>query len=180
MEMGWSHEVDMKRFDELLAPHMDAAYNLARWLTANESAAHDVVQESALKAFKFLHRFEGGNAKAWLLTIVRNESYNWLRASAGHRWISIGEDISENDSALAHTRTPEIDAIRTEDAALLQQALKALPPVFREVIILKELEDMPYKDIAKVTDVPLGTVMSRLARARAMLKNEFMKLYRHE
>jgi RNA polymerase sigma-70 factor (ECF subfamily) len=82
--------------------------------------------------------------------------------------------------ALSHALTPEIDAIRTEDAALLQQALKALPPVFREVIVLKELEDMPYKDIAKVTDVPLGTVMSRLARARAMLKTEFMKLYRHE
>ncbi|MDB6142006.1 MAG: polymerase sigma factor, sigma-70 family [Pseudomonas sp.] len=178
--MGWGHEVDMKRFDELLVPHMDAAYNLARWLTGNESAARDVVQESALKAFKFLHRFEGGNAKAWLLTIVRNESYTWLKASAGHRWISIGDDIAEDDSALADSRTPEITAIHTQDAALLQQALKALSPAFREVIILKELEDMPYKDIAKVTDVPLGTVMSRLARARAMLKIEFMKLYRHE
>lgn len=178
--MEWGHEVDMKRFDELLVPHMDAAYNLARWLTGNESAARDVVQESALKAFKFLHRFEGANAKAWLLTIVRNESYNWLKASAGHRWIAIGEDISEDDIALAHAQTPEMNAIHTQNAALLQQALNALSPVFREVIILKELEDMPYKDIAKVTDVPLGTVMSRLARARAMLKIEFMKLYRHE
>jgi RNA polymerase sigma factor (sigma-70 family) len=170
----------MKRFEELLVPHMDAAYNLARWLTGNESAARDVVQESAFKAFKFLHRFEGGNAKAWLLTIVRNESYTWLKASAGHRWMAIGDDIAEDDSALADTRTPEITAIDTQDAALLHQALNALSPVFREVIILKELEDMPYKDIAKVTDVPLGTVMSRLARARAMLKIEFMKLYRHE
>ncbi|WP_397451050.1 sigma-70 family RNA polymerase sigma factor [Pseudomonas sp. NA-150] len=170
----------MKRFDELLTPHMDAAYNLARWLTGNESAARDVVQESALKAFKFLHRFEGGNAKAWLLAIVRNESYTWLRASTGHRWLAIGDEIDEDDAALAHTHTPEISAIRTQDAAFLQQALKALSPVFREVIILKELEDMPYKEIATVIDVPLGTVMSRLARARAMLKTEFMKLYRHE
>ncbi|MGV8919859.1 MAG: sigma-70 family RNA polymerase sigma factor [Pseudomonas sp.] len=170
----------MKRFDELLTPHMDAAYNLARWLTGNESAARDVVQESALKAFKFLHRFEGGNAKAWLLAIVRNESYTWLRAATGHRWLAIGDEIAEDDAVLSHSHTPEISAIRTQDAAFLHQALKALSPVFREVIILKELEDMPYKEIATVTDVPLGTVMSRLARARAMLKTEFMKLYRHE
>ncbi|MEB0041825.1 sigma-70 family RNA polymerase sigma factor [Pseudomonas sp. MH10] len=170
----------MTRFDELLAPHMDAAYNLARWLTGNESAARDVVQESALKAFKFLHRFEDGNAKAWLLTIVRNESFNWLKASAGHRWIAIGDDIPEDDSALAHSDTPELSAIHTQDVALLQRALEALSPVFREVIILKELEDMPYKDIANVTDVPIGTVMSRLARARAMLKTQYMKLCCHE
>jgi len=178
--MGSGHTVDMKRFDELLAPHMDAAYNLARWLTGNESAARDVVQESALRAFRFLHRFEDGNAKAWLLTIVRNESYTWLKASAGHRWISLGDDLPEDDSVLAHSSTPELNAIRTEDIALLKQALEALAPVFREVIILKELEDMPYKDIANVTDVPIGTVMSRLARARAMLKTEFLKLSRHE
>jgi len=177
--MGLGRTVDMKRFDELLAPHMDAAYNLARWLTGNESAARDVVQESALRAFRFLHRFEDGNAKAWLLTIVRNESYTWLKASAGHRWINLGDDL-EDESTLAHSSTPELNAIRTEDIALLQRALEALAPAFREVIILKELEDMPYKDIANVTDVPIGTVMSRLARARAMLKTEFLKLSRHE
>jgi RNA polymerase sigma factor (sigma-70 family) len=170
----------MKRFEELFAPHMDAAYNLARWLTGNESAAHDVVQESAYRAFKFLHRFSDGNAKAWFLTIVRNESYNWLKASAGNRWVAIGDELSEDDLALSHSQTPELYAMHAEDAALVQQALRTLPPAYREVIVLKELEDMPYKDIAKVVDIPLGTVMSRLARARTLLKLELLKLQNHE
>ncbi|RON09030.1 RNA polymerase subunit sigma [Pseudomonas brassicacearum] len=170
----------MKRFEELFAPHMDAAYNLARWLTGSDSAAHDVVQESALKAFRFLHRFADGNARAWFLTIVRNESYNWLKGSTGHRWVAIDDEISQDNLALSHSQTPELLAMQAEDATRIQQALRALPPVFREMIVLKELEDMPYKDIAKVVDIPLGTVMSRLARARAMLKLELLKLQGHE
>jgi len=170
----------MKRFEELIAPHLGAAYNLARWLTGNDSAACDVVQESALRAFRFLQRFADGNPKAWFLTIVRNESYTWLRASAGRHWVSIGDNFAEDDGALSHNQTPELLAIHTENAVLLQQALCALPPVFREVIVLKELEDLPYKDIALVVDIPIGTVMSRLARARAMLKLELMKLHDHE
>ncbi|WP_445178116.1 sigma-70 family RNA polymerase sigma factor [Pseudomonas sp. McL0111] len=170
----------MKRFEELIAPHLDAAYNLARWLTGNDSAARDVVQESALRAFRFLQRFADGNAKAWFLSIVRNESYTWLKASAGHHWVTIDDDMGDDVAALSHGQTPELLAIHTENAALLQQALSALPPVFREVIVLKELEDMPYKDIAMVVDIPIGTVMSRLARARAMLKLELLKLHDHE
>jgi RNA polymerase sigma-70 factor (ECF subfamily) len=170
----------MKRFEELFAPHMDAAYNLARWLTGNDSAARDVVQESALRAFRFLHRFADGNAKAWFLTIVRNESYTWLKASAGQHWVAIGDELPEDAAALSHSQTPELLAIHTQNAALIQQALCALPPIFREVIVLKELEDMPYKDIALVVDIPIGTVMSRLARARAMLKLELLKLHPHE
>ncbi|EJM59936.1 MULTISPECIES: sigma-70 family RNA polymerase sigma factor [Pseudomonas] len=170
----------MKRFEELFAPHLDAAYNLARWLTGNDSAASDVVQESALRAFRFLHRFADGNAKAWFLTIVRNESYTWLKASAGHHWVAIGDELPEDDKTLSHSQTPELLAIHSENAALIQQALCALPPAFREVIVLKELEDMPYKDIALVVDIPIGTVMSRLARARAMLKLELLKLHDHE
>ncbi|WP_085633928.1 MULTISPECIES: sigma-70 family RNA polymerase sigma factor [unclassified Pseudomonas] len=170
----------MTRFEELIAPHLDAAYNLARWLTGNDSAARDVVQESALRAFRFLQRFAEGNAKAWFLTIVRNESYTWLKASAGHRWVAIDDDLSVDETAPAHQQGPELSAIHTENAALLQQALCALPPAFREVIVLKELEDMPYKDIALVADIPIGTVMSRLARARALLKLELLKLHDHE
>lgn len=166
----------MKRFEELFAPHLDAAYNLARWLTGNDSAARDVVQESALRAFRFLHRFADGNAKAWFLTIVRHESYTWLKAAAGQHWVAIDDERLENHPALSHSQTPELLAIHTENAALIQQALSALPPIFREVIVLKELEDMPYKDIALVIDIPIGTVMSRLARARAMLKLELLKL----
>ncbi|KAB0494524.1 sigma-70 family RNA polymerase sigma factor [Pseudomonas vancouverensis] len=170
----------MKRFEALFAPHMDAAYNLARWLTGNDAAARDVVQESALRAFRFLHRFADGNAKAWFLTIVRNESYTWLKASAGQHWLAIGDELAENDLALSHGQTPELLAIHAENAALLQQALSALPPAYREVIVLKELEDLPYKDIARVVDIPIGTVMSRLARARSMLKLELLKLHSHD
>ena len=152
----------------------------SRWLTGNDSAARDVVQESALRAFRFMQRFADGNAKAWFLTIVRNESYTWLKASAGRHWVAIGDELSEEDAALGHGQTPELLAIHTENAALIQQALCALPPAFREVIVLKELEDLPYKDIALVVDIPIGTVMSRLARARAMLKLELLKLHDHE
>ncbi|CAD5202202.1 sigma-70 family RNA polymerase sigma factor [Pseudomonas sp. FEN] len=170
----------MKPFEALFAPHLDAAYNLARWLTDSESAARDVVQESAFRAFKFQHRFIDGNAKAWFLTIVRNESYNWLKASMGRRWVAIDEEWLEDDPALADVRTPESQIIRAQEAEQVRRALLALAPVFREVIVLKELEDMPYKDIAKIVDIPLGTVMSRLARARAMLKRELLKLHPYE
>ncbi|MFM9380489.1 sigma-70 family RNA polymerase sigma factor [Pseudomonas sp. UV AK001] len=170
----------MKRFEELIAPHLDAAYNLARWITGSDSAARDVVQESALRAYRFLQRFANGNAKAWFLTIVRNESYTWLKASAGRHWVAIDDETGDIDGALSHTQTPELLAIHTENAALIQQALSALPPAFREVIVLKELENMSYKDIALVVDIPIGTVMSRLARARAMLKLELLKWHDDE
>jgi RNA polymerase sigma-70 factor (ECF subfamily) len=127
-----------------------------------------------------LHRFVDGNAKAWFLTIVRNESYTWLKASAGRHWVAFDDESDENEAAMSHSQTPELLAIHTENAALVQQALCALPPAFREVIVLKELEDLAYKDIALVVDVPIGTVMSRLARARAMLKLELLKLHAHE
>jgi len=170
----------MNRFEELVAPHLDAAYNLARWLTGSDSAARDVVQESALRAFRYLQRFTDGNAKAWFLTIVRNESYTWLKASAGRHWVPVDDETGHHEGALSHNQTPELLAIHTENAALIQRALSALPPVFREVIVLKELEDMPYKDIALVVDIPISTVMSRLARARAMLKLELLKWHEHE
>lgn len=95
----------MKQFEELIAPHLDAAYNLARWLTGNDSAARDVVQESALRAFRFLQRFADGNARAWFLAIVRNESYTWLKASAGRHWVAIEDDIGEHEGALSHSQT---------------------------------------------------------------------------
>ena len=173
------NKADVKRFEELIRPHMKAAYNLARWLTGSDSAAQDVVQESCLRAFRFLHRFSGGNSRAWLLAIVRNQSYTWLKAASGNKWVAIGDEIPEDDRALGHEETPELAAMKSEDSAFLSRALELLLPQFREVIILKELEDMAYKDIATVADIPLGTVMSRLSRARAALKTELLKL-RHE
>jgi RNA polymerase sigma factor (sigma-70 family) len=164
---------DVSRFERLFLPHLDAAYNLARWLTRNHNAAQDVVQESSLRAFNSLHRFAEGNARAWLLAIVRNQSYTWLKESSGRRFVDIEDEeaLSERDKAqLGHPDTPEAWAVRMQEKQALQLALESLPEAFREVIVLKELEEMSYKEIAAVTDVPIGTVMSRLARGRDMLK----------
>src|SRR5581483_10536169 len=170
---------DTKRFEQLILPHLNAAHNLARWLTRSDSAAQDVVQESCWRAVKSLHRFMDGNARAWLLTIVRNQSYSWLKESAGERYavdIDDEEAMSEKDKAtLVHTDTPEIWTQRMQDRQALQNGLEALPVIFREVIVLKELEELSYKEIAGVTEVPIGTVMSRLARGREMLKKELLK-----
>ncbi len=173
-----SRSAEAARFEALFVPHMDAAYDLARWLTRDEAAAQDVVQESYLRAFRFIARFDGGNARAWLLTIVRNQCYTWLKASPGNRWLEIEDDVMANEPALIDAETPELAAIRDEDGALLQTALAAVPPIFREVIVLRELENMTYKEIAVITGAPLGTIMSRLARARAMLKRELIGLRR--
>ena len=170
----------MTRFEALFAPHLQAAYTLARWLTASDAAAHDVVQESAYRAFKYLDRFDGANPRAWFLCIVRNEAMNWLRLAAHPPWLTVGEDISDDDLALGHQQTPEVLAMQAEDSAVLQQALQALPPGYREVIVLKDLEGLPYKDIAQVTGVPLGTVMSRLSRARMALRVQLARGRDHD
>lgn len=150
---------------------MQAAYNLARWLTGNDAAARDVVQDSCLRAFRFLHRFSGGDARAWLLAIVRNQSYTWLKASKAERtWIDVDEPDHAHEPALIDDHTPERALITRQNAAALHRALAALPPQFREVIVLKELEGTSYKEIAAVIDAPIGTVMSRLARGRALLR----------
>lgn len=171
---------DTRRFEQLFLPHLHAAHNLARWLTRSDSAAQDVVQESCLRAFKSLHQFAGGNARAWLLTIVRNQSYTWLKAQGSERYVDIDDEeaMSEADkAALSHAETPEISSARLQDGKFLQRALEALPAAFREAIILKELEEMSYKEIAAVTGVPIGTVMSRLARGRMLLRKELAATY---
>ncbi len=150
---------------------MHAAYNLARWLTGTDAAARDVVQDSCVRAFRFLHRFSGGDARAWLLAIVRNQSYTWLKAAkAEQALIDIDEPGLVHEPALIDDLTPERALITRQNVAALHKALAALPPQFREVIVLKELEGASYKEIAAVIDAPIGTVMSRLARARALLR----------
>ena len=167
------------RFDRLVVPHLDAAFNLARWLTGNDAAAKDVVQESCLRAFRFMHRFGGGNARAWLLTIVRTESYTILKkASSGDLPLPLsegGEDIYAEFPRQC-TETPERILMRLQDARLVQNAIAALPAAWREVIVLRELEDMSYRDIAEVINAPMGTVMSRLARGREALKEILEKM----
>jgi len=168
---------DAAWFETLFMPHLNAAYDLARWLTGNDAAAKDVVQESCLRAFRFRHRFAGGNARAWLLTIVRNQSYTWLKLAGREReTIDVTDESLEPEPALAESSTPEDTLLRDEEIASLHAALCALPPPYREAIVLRELEDMSYKDIAEVTGAPLGTIMSRLARARAMLRRELLIL----
>jgi RNA polymerase sigma-70 factor (ECF subfamily) len=145
---------------------MDAAYNLARWLTRNDQDARDVVQEAALRAYRFLDGLRG-EAKPWFLTLVRNSCMTWLKANRPSELVGMDSDAAELQR-IEHD-TPETLAIDALDRRLLNEALAALPAGFREALILREMEDFAYKDIARITGVPIGTVMSRLARARERL-----------
>ena len=166
----------VRRFEELFVTHLDAAYDFARWLTRDEHNAEDVVQEACLRAFKFLDSFHGENGRAWLLTIVRNTYYTWLKKNQVQA-LSVPfdeESMTADGGDLAVLEGDGGNAIdqvlQQEDARrLVNGALDQLPVEFREVIVLRELEDMSYKEIAAVANIPLGTVMSRLARARKLL-----------
>jgi len=149
-------------------PHLGAAYNLARWLVGSQHHAEDVVQESYLRALKFFTGFRGGNGRPWLLAIVRNTCYTWLR---GNRMDAVTTELDE-DMPLADTRdvNPEELLMAAARSELVQRALEQLPAEFREVVILRELEGMSYKEIAEIAGVPMGTVMSRLARSRVRLQ----------
>jgi RNA polymerase sigma-70 factor (ECF subfamily) len=155
-----------RRFEQSVLPHFDAAYNLARWLTRNDHDAQDVVQEAVLRAYRF---FDGlrGEAKPWLLTIVRNACFTWLQANRPADTVEFNDAIAE--LLPADDDGPEVQAARNSDRRMLNAAIATLPAQFREVLILRELEDLSYKDIARIADVPIGTVMSRLARARRLL-----------
>jgi RNA polymerase sigma-70 factor (ECF subfamily) len=155
-------------FEEAVLPHLDAAYNLARWLTRSDTDAEDVVQEAFLRAFKFFGGFRGGDGRSWLLAIVRNTSYTWMRNNRSPELkIPLDDDLHEIESK---DLNPEALLVRCADTLLVRRALEELPIEFREVLVLRELEEMSYRDIAGITDLPLGTVMSRLARGRKRLQ----------
>ena len=157
-------------FDQLVLPHLDAAYNLARWLTRNGHDAEDVVQEAFLRALKFFGGYHGGNARAWLLTIVRNSCYDWLRR---HRPSEVPVSLDEElHSPVDPSPTPEDRVMEQADRLRIRAALETLPLAWREVLILRELEGLSYKEIADVAGIKVGTVMSRLARARAGLQQQ--------
>lgn len=159
----------LTRFEQTISPHLDAAYNLARWLTRNEHDAQDMVQEAYLRAFKFLDAFQGVDARAWLLTIVRNVCYTWLQQNRAHQTtILFDEEIHSGDSDSAN---PATLALQSADHEIIRYALDQLPVEFREVVVLRELEGFSYKEIAEIANIPTGTVMSRLARAREQLKH---------
>jgi RNA polymerase sigma factor (sigma-70 family) len=171
------------RFQQMALPHMDAAYNLARWLTGNVEEAEDVTQEAFLRAFKFFGSFRGEDPRTWLLAIVRNVFYTqWRRTRSTGATTEFDEEMHsfvDDDSAFEMGRAdtnPESILSRNDDIRLLDQALQALPVEFREAIVLRELEDLSYKEIAATLDVPIGTVMSRLARARRLLLDSFKRL----
>jgi len=158
-------------FEEAVLPHLDAAYNLARWLMRNDADAQDVVQDAYLRALKFFGGFRGTDARAWLLTIVRNTCYTWLKRTRSREIVS---DFTEAMYAKESTEPdPETVQLIKAQTQLVAEAIEQLPIEFREIVVLRELEELSYKEIAAVTGIPIGTVMSRLARARKRLLVSF-------
>ena len=156
-----------------MLPHLDDAYTLAVWLTDNPVDAEDVVQDACLHAFRALKSFAGGNARAWILTILRQRAHAWLRKNRPEALVTVGDTEAIEPSPLAagdaRTETPEAALIAKTDIARLEAAITALPTPFRETVVLREVQGLNYHEIAEVTEVPIGTVMSRLARGRRHL-----------
>jgi RNA polymerase sigma-70 factor (ECF subfamily) len=173
------------RFERLALPHLDAAYNLARWLTRNDQDAADVVQEAYLRALRYFDSFDGeaGSARVWLLAIVRNTCFSWMRQNRRPELVAMDEETAAGSAdALYEVDTrrndPEARLLAAADAAMLDRAIEALPLAFREVIVMRELEDLSYKQIASITGIAMGTVMSRLARGRQLLRSTLSKIDR--
>jgi len=158
----------LARFEEVVLPHLGAAYNLARWLARNHQDAEDVVQEACLRAFRFFEGFHGGDGRAWLLTIVRNVYYSLVGRSPAPELTTVFDE--EMHSLPRDDFDPERRALGRAESRQVQEAIEELPREAREVLVLRELEDLSYREIAEIVGIPIGTVMSRLARARAALK----------
>jgi RNA polymerase sigma factor (sigma-70 family) len=166
------------RFEQMFLPHLDAAHNLARWLTRNGHDAEDLVQEAYLRAFRFFGGFKGGDSRSWLLTIVRNTCYTWLQQNRRQELETVfDEEVHTSGSAAFN---PEKPLLANADSQMLQQALEELPVTFREILVLRELEGLSYKEIADIADIPIGTVMSSLARARKRLRQSLVRSMKAE
>lgn len=158
----------LARFEQAVLTHFDAAYNLARWLTRSSDDADDVVQEACLRAFTFFDSFQGGmDGRAWLLSIVRNTCYTWLKKK--HGWKGVTEFDENLHTPVADLANAEAIQMRRADWEMVKQGIEKLPPEYREVLILREMEGLSYKEVAGITGLPVGTVMSRLSRARQRL-----------
>ena len=181
--VGWRllTQNPQQRFEAIALPHLDAAYKLARWLTRNDADAADVVQEAFLRALTYFDGFRGENARAWLLTIVRNTCFRWLQRNRSSTVVPFSREVeAQVDAAAAQpggetTPDPETLLVQQREAALLNELIGELPMSFREVLVLREIEDLSYRDMAEVLGVPIGTVMSRLARARGLLKETWRR-----
>ena len=170
------NEDERVTFDEVFLPHMAEAYRLAQWLAGNASDAEDIVQDAALRAYRGIKNFGAVNARAWSLTIVRNTAYSWLMKNRPKTVVFSNDLSAAEQQELEHeglqgtrVETPEEIALFKADAEAIQKALAQLQPQFREVIVLREINQMNYRDIAEITNVPIGTVMSRLSRGRQLL-----------
>jgi len=165
-------------FEEALLPHLNAAYNLARWLTRNPDDAQDVVQEAYLRALRFFGGFHGSDGRSWFLRIVRNTCYTWLKQNKSLGLVSTFDDnlhVKESE-----TPDPETSQVLKSQSQLVMEAVDQLPLEFREVIDLREFEELSYKEISRLLDIPIGTVMSRLARARKHLQKSLCKQQSHD
>jgi RNA polymerase sigma factor (sigma-70 family) len=165
---------DQDRFAEVFLPHLVDAFRLARWLAGSRADAEDIVQEASLRAFKGIRGFGGGDSRAWTLTIVRNTSYSWLSKNRPSTLV-LAEDLDKtardriNQSAENVERTPEAALIAKVEAEEIRKAMATLPVPFRELLVLREIHGLDYRAIAEIAELPIGTVMSRLARARRKL-----------
>src|SRR4051794_23819181 len=166
-----------RRFELLAMPHLDAAFNLARWLTGNATDAEDVVQDAYLRAFRYFDSFRGDNFRVWLLTIVRNSFLTWVQDNRSGRLLfePAVTDIAGADSWPDPAPGPEAMLLEQVDRDTLTTLVSQLPAEYREVLILREIEDLSYKEIAEVAGAPIGTIMSRLARARQSLRKAWMR-----
>ncbi len=158
---------ERERFERVVMPHQDAAFNFARWLLRSRADAEDVTQEAMVRAYRFFRGFRGGDARAWLLQIVRNACYTWLEKN---RAVDLTTEFDESIHQQHSGNSPEAAAVAANERDHLMRALESLPPRSREVLVLRELEGCSYKEIAAIASVPIGTVMSTLARARERLQ----------
>ncbi len=167
----------LTRFESTVLVHLDAAHNLARWITRDETGAQDAVQEACLRAFRFFESQTGPNAKAWFMAIVRNACLDWLKAG---RQRGLEEQYEDDAHAAASSDSPEAAAERAADAGWVRDCIAALPREYREVVVLRELEELSYKEISAIVEVPIGTVMSRLARGRDLLERNLIATRRRQ
>ena len=166
-----SDDENWRRFELLAMPHLDAAYNLALWLTRNDHDAEDVVQDALMRAMRYIGGLRADGARAWFLQIVRNTCYSWLKENRPAEKVLLDDpDDAWRDLAAPSASEPPSVAMRKADRLQINQAITALPVAYREVLVLRELEDLSYNDIARIAEIPVGTVMSRLARARGLMR----------
>jgi len=167
-----------ENFEKIILPHLGAAYNLARWLTRNDQDAEDMVQEACLRAFRFFGSFRNGDARIWLLKIVRNTCYTQLLKNRSRKPATTFDEEIHSDEG--DSLSPEALLLRSVDTKLLRQALEELPLTFRNVLVLRELEGLSYSEIAEVSNIPLGTVMSSLSRGRERLRQSLTVLLKKD